>query len=112
MKALVKITYCLLFVALMAITTSCSKSSDPAPDVPSPQLTAAQSYYDASLKSILTSKCTRCHSEYSNFAGARTDAAVNYTVVNNGAMPKEMSKLADADIAKFLQFKTLVAAIP
>lgn len=110
-----KVLLSLLFALAMAMT-GCSSDSDddvtPVDDTADNEaLIAAEDYFNNTLKAVVTSNCTSCHSDYNVFDVAKAHAATMYNYVNSGEMPKDAAKLSTTDIDKFKEFKALVEAI-
>jgi len=105
-----------LLFALLVVMTGCSSDSDdevtPVDDnVDNEALIAAEDYFNNTLKAVVTSNCTSCHSDFSDFNSAKASAIGMYNYVNSGEMPKDAVKLSTTDIDKFKEFKALVEAI-
>lgn len=123
-----KILISLLF-ALGLTISSCSSDNDDeitdeinsdTTDSNSEALAAAEDYFNNTLKKVITSNCTSCHSgyhsgsnskNYSVFDNAKASATTMYNYVNSGIMPEDAAKLSATEISKFEEFKTLVEAI-
>ncbi|MBK3519921.1 cytochrome c family protein [Carboxylicivirga marina] len=82
---------------------------------------AAETFYNNTLKSVITTNCISCHagyhskdnsSNYGNLTNAINNASGMYNQVNSGNMPLDGDKLSQDDIDKFEDFMDLVNAIP
>lgn len=120
----------LVFLGMVLFSlVSCSKSDE---EIDTPNnggngnsgnneaLIAAENYYNNTLKSVITTNCTSCHTgfhsgntsyNFGSFSNARNAASNMYIQVNAGNMPKDADKLSAEDISKFQEFRDLVNAI-
>ena len=101
--------------------SACSSSSDDdnvdPPVEETPEYKAAESYYNNTLKSVITANCVSCHegyhsksnsSNYGQLSNAINNASGMFSLVNNGTMPKGGPKLPQEEIDKFEDFLELV----
>jgi len=113
----------LLLLGLAFFFFACSSSSDDEvkPDEPSEEYKAAEAYFNATLKPVISASCTSCHagyhsgsnsSNYGTLTNAINNASGMFNLVNAGTMPKGGDKLPQEDIDKFSAFKDLVDKIP
>lgn len=115
--------YFLLFCGLSLFFFACSSSSDDdvTPDDTSDEYKAAETYFNTTLKPVISASCTVCHegyhsksnsSNYGTLTNAINNASGMFSQVNAGSMPKGGNKLAQEDIDKFSAFVDLVNKIP
>lgn len=121
MKTL-RLLFSIILITSMVYACSSDDGDEITPENPieNKELKAAEDYFNNTLKTVVNTNCTSCHtnyhssgsSNYSVFSNARSSATNMYNLVNAGSMPKGGDKLSDADINKFKAFKDLVDAIP
>ncbi len=117
---LLSLTFLLASTLFIACSNDDNEDINPENPIEDTELKAAEAYFDNTLKSVINTNCTSCHtsyhstgsSNYSVFTNARSKASSMYSQVDAGTMPKGGDKLSDDDINKFKTFKELVDAIP